>query len=228
MKSLFTLFLFCLIVYKLSAQDSPIEFNDKIITGSFEPKLTGIFINPDTRLSEKCITKEWLLSEILLYNNEIVKNKYLKYNGFDDSFIMWESSSFRAIRLERELIKEVKMKNEFDNSYMIFRPIKIKLINSGNEYTFLNVLIEGKISIYVYKHIAYYKVDDGPQPNFQFILKKQDGSYSIFKPNKAGFLSQFPEKKKELKKIITRNRLKIKKEKDLIKAVELFNMTLTD
>jgi hypothetical protein len=228
MKSFITLLILSLIICKLSAQYNTYEFIDTGIVHSFEPKLTGIVIYPDARFIEKCVNKDWLVSEILLYDNEIAKDKYLKYNGFDDSFVMWEASNSKVTRLEREFIKEVKMKNDFDNNYMIFRPFKMKLINSGHETTFLNVLVEGKISIYVYRHIAYFKIEDSPQPHYQFIIKKEDGSVSIFKPNKISLLAQFPDKKKELKKIISKNRLNIRKESDLAKAIEIFNSTLTD
>ena len=63
-------------------------------------------------------------------------------------------------------------------------------------------------------------------PKFQFYLKKQDGQYYRFKLNKSSFLAQFPDNKKALKQIIKKNKLKVKNETDLVKAIKLLNLEI--
>jgi hypothetical protein len=215
-----------IISWSISAQDNTFSIEDSLIVQSFEAKLMGIVINPDVELNKKSTTKDWCLSEITLYNDEIVCNKYLKYNGFDDSFIWLEPTTFMYTRLERDLIKVVKMKLNSDNEYLVFRSMQVKqLIPANSRNVFLNILVDGKISLYVYRKIEYYNNADY-KPNFKFIIKKEDGQFMIVRPIKASLLEQFPEKKKELRKIIKKNKLSIRKEADLKRAIELLNLEI--
>jgi len=226
MQKIIVILFLILVSWSISAQDKTPGFEDTLIAQSFEAKLTGIVIIPEEKLNEKCVTKDWCLSDITLYNDEIIRNKNLMYNGFDDSFIWLEPTDNLYTRLERDLIKEVKMKINSNNEYMVFRPMRVKqLMLSNSKNIFLNVLVDGKISLYVYRKIdCYNKVDYAP--HFKYFLKKQDGKFEVFRPNKISLVSQFPEKKKELRKIIKKNKLSIKKEADLKRAIELLNLEI--
>jgi hypothetical protein len=215
-----------IISWSISAQDNTFKLDDLIVEQSFEAKLTGIVINPDVLVNEKFITKNWCPSEITLYNDEIIYNKKLLYSGFDDAFIWLEPTANMYTQLERDLIKEVRMKLNSNNEYLVFRSFRVKqLMQSNSKNVFLNVLVDGKISLYIYRKIQFYNNTDY-EPNYKYFLKKQDGQFDIFRPNKVGLLAQFPEKKKELRKIIKKNRLSIKKEADLKKAIELLNLEI--
>jgi hypothetical protein len=223
MKRFVILFLLNVAIWKLVAQNNDFNSRDSLIVQSFEAKLTSTIIYPEEKFDQMCWPNNWYISSILLYNNELVTNKYLIYNGFENLFILLEPSKTLFSRLESDLVNEVNIKVKNSDS-LLFRKMKSKQVLNGDSVDiFFNVLVEGKISLYVYRKIIWDNFTNGYVHDFQFYLKKQDEKLYHFTLKKSSFLAQFPDNKKVLKQIIKKNKLRIKNELDLAKAVRLLN-----
>jgi hypothetical protein len=159
---------------------------------------------------------------VTLYNGEIIHNLNLKYNGYVDAFIWLEPKTYANVRLERELIKEVKL-NLSERDFLLFRLMEIDLLATINsKYNFINVLDEGKISLYVFRQFILYNLDQY-SPNFKYLLKKEDGKITSFIPANRNLFNELPGHKKQLKTIIKKNRLNVKNESDLVKTIKILN-----
>ncbi|MFN8254522.1 MAG: hypothetical protein U0W24_02455 [Bacteroidales bacterium] len=222
MKQLVAIFLLFSVFSGTVAQDLNTDTRDSVVFKNFEAKPVGVVIATDTRLSDKCLFRDWFPADVTLYNGEIIRNLNLKYNGFEDAFIWLEPSTFANVRLERELIKEVKLITS-GKTFFLFRLMEIDILSTINsKYNFINVLNEGKISLYVFRRFILYNLDQYT-PSYRYLLKKEDGTITTFIPARRNLLNELPEHKKQLQSIIRKNRLNIKKETDLVQAIKLLN-----
>lgn len=227
MKQIYTLLAFNFLMLNLFGQTTAFDGNDSTISKSFDPKLTAYYIQPKPHTHDQCYTTKWCSSRLVLYNNEVVNGVYLQYNGFNDSFIGLSQSELLQIRYNREMIKEVSISIPDSKDSLLFKPMKVKQVLSTDSIeVFINVLHEGKLSFYSYR--KYEEQNDSPDilPAYEFFLKKQGGQLQRIKLSRHSFLSQFPDQKRKIRKLIRENGLNLRDEKGMTRLVQLYNLSL--
>jgi len=223
---------FLLICFSISAQNS-VGTSISKVDSIFSPKLTGELYKPDTISSrgEQFFNGQWVESSVLLSTGERIDGVKIKYNGFLDEVIWQNTSNFKQFQLDKSYISDFWLKNDMDST-IHFQRLNITDSTARNPSgIFVEVAVEGKLSLYI-QHKVSHLVDELVAYKY-FIIYEQTPLYYIKLPsnlyfrmnelNRKAFLNLFPEQKKTLSKMVRTNRLNLKTEKGLIRAIDLMN-----
>jgi hypothetical protein len=166
----------------------------------------------------------WSNGEVKLVNGDIVKNELLRYNLLLDELLWLRKKDYSTGMVYKNTVQEFTVYN--DSSASTTRFIKVGLRNlysSDSAYTYLQVLTEGKVSLYVQrKVISISKSTNELKVKIKYYLKV-DGVYSGFTPNLSSLSETLKDDTKKMKSIVHTNRLNIRNEMELIKAVDIYN-----
>jgi hypothetical protein len=209
--------------------------NDSI----FEPDLIGeIYHEPLKYVGDQYFYKDWTPGNILLTNGQKVFNKQLKYNGLLDELIWYNPINIGTFKLDKAEISEFWLKKSADE---IAHFKQIELPETKEHQTskiFVQVESEGKFSLYIQRKLRAIGEEDVFMNghSYLFLTITPKAVYYIKLPsNKMVELNRInqyvlykllPEFKSEIQKILKSNRLKLKKEKDLIRLLVLMNRDL--
>ncbi len=202
----------------------------------FSAKLTGeFFYEKKQYIGDQYFNKDWTEGEILLSTGEMIYGKSLKYNGLFDELVWLNTFNFGKFKLDKSYINEFWFKNrKSPNNH--FK--QITLVDKGKDSVqniFVEVIIEGQISLYVQHKISLqwpkYMVVDNIRQKYDvleatpvYFIKPPSNSYlTLSKLRRKAFLRLFPEKQKEISKIIKDNHLNINIEYDFVKLIGLLN-----
>jgi len=227
-------FSFLLICISLNAQNN-VPANSVIDT-VFSPKLTGeSFFENKQYIGEQYFNKDWEKGDVLLSTGEMVYNKRLKYNGLFDEVIWMNNSNFGKYQLDKSSVSDFWLNSTTDKT------IHFKHINIGDSTgghgtdIFAQVGVEGKVSLYIQRKISitgeanvyinnslFYFNNIGESPLY-FIKLTTNHFTKLSRISRRVLLKLFPEKKKEIVKLMSDNHLNLKNESDLIKLIGLLN-----
>jgi hypothetical protein len=202
----------------------------------FSPKLTGeTYIEKKGYKGEQFFNKDWLESDILLSTGEEIHGEKLKYNGLLDELIWVNTSNYRQFRLDKSFISDFWLKNGSGNTNH-FKRMNVNEQNGDHSSdVFVEVGIEGKVSLFIQRRIkivgeendfqngALYVIESlGPKP--VYYIKTFSNKYMILsRISKNTFLKLFPERKKDIAKIMNDHHLNLKTEYDLIQLIKILN-----
>jgi hypothetical protein len=228
MRILLTLNVWLIISTLLNAQQSSQNdcINTNLSDDFYEDKITGeVFSNPVFYKGSQFYNDNWDLGEIRLINGKTVKNKYLKYNSLTDDLYWLRKNDYQQIIVNKDIVKEFTLISDKTNSKMLFRKMKItNWYTKDSASVFLQVLTEGKITLYSFRKIQIINNTNELFPFYKYLISKDDGSPSYFVPLRKNLLKLYPEKKAEIRAILRKEHLRVKKhEEQLIKAIELIN-----
>jgi len=228
-------FSFLLICISINAQNNnPVQESDK--DSIFTTKLTGeLFFDNIQYIGEMYYNKNWVKSDILLSTGSMVYGEKIKYNGFFDEVIWLNSSNFGKYKLDKSFITDFWLKSATDQT-IHFKRIHVgdtPVLNQSD--IFVQVVIEGKMSIYIQRKISVigeeniyidnrlcYFNDVGETPLY-FIRLATNHYLKMNRINRRTFLKLFPDQKKEIVKLLKDNHLSFKTESDFIKVIDLMN-----
>jgi hypothetical protein len=99
--------------------------------------------------------QDWLLGDILLATGEVVRNKFIKYNGLLDELFWLEPGSKNIIKLDKDAIQQFHYSNYMGDTSVYFRKIKIKQsANSDSAGIFVQIIYIGNLSLFI-SHTFY-------------------------------------------------------------------------
>lgn len=200
------LIIYCPTLY--GQAESCCNCKDKLI---YEPGLSGEVssIPYDTNTY---FNKNWLPGDIFLTNGEIVRNKYITYNGLLDELFCLEPKSGNTVKLDKEAIIRFHFLNFNGDTTVYFRKLKIKKdILTDSSVVFVQEIYLGKLSLYVFHTFYVDQREIIPNKNVLFekeiysvkpiyFLRFTDGKTvalnSLTWKNLSGLL---PEKKEQIK-----------------------------
>ncbi len=189
----------------------------------FSPALSGTYhINKFAKYKMQYIDL-WREGEVLLVSGEIAKNKYLRYNALLDEIMWMRISDYKVVMLYKDLVQGFTIYSEQGKNEKVYKKTIVPDFNYLGSI-FLEVLVEGKCSLYCYRRIEMIPTIYELYPDFQYYLK-MDEDYIHISLRRSSVLKAFSdEEKTKIKSIIRSNRLKIKKnETDLIRLIVLLN-----
>ena len=185
-----------------------------------EPDLSGELFDPAQPLDIiTYFNTGWLLGDIFLTNGEIVKNKYIKYNGLLDELLWLEPKLNKIIKLDKEGIERFHFLNFKGDTSVYFSKIHAKryaLVDSSE--IFGQELFNGKLSLFVFHNfvierreisnnegIISQKDVYGEEPiyYFRFMNNKTVAFKSL---NRKSLYSIAPDKKDQIKKFFKENK----------------------
>jgi len=206
------------------------------VDSTFLPKLTGeFFYEGKTYIGEQYYNKDWMTGDILLSTGAMVYDKSLKYNGLFDELIWMNETNFGKFKIDKPFVCEFWLKN---NPYSTIHFKQISLSEPGNtkrQDIFAELRVEGNLSLFIQRKISII----GTQFNYidnmlcqfdiitatpRYYIKLPSSQYLMLtKLRRRAFLKLFPEKKKNIAKIIRKNDLDVSVESDFVKLIELMN-----
>ncbi|MGD2035538.1 MAG: hypothetical protein PVF73_10810 [Bacteroidales bacterium] len=188
----------------------------------FPSVLCGIYRANTIFLESDHFIDDWKKGEVLLSSGEVVRDEYLRYNGLLDNVFWLRVTDYKIAMLYKELVKGFNVYSEHDEKGKKYRKMIVPGYFSEGE-VFLEVLTEGKISVYCYRRIEMEHSTFEVYPDYQYYLKVNEDYRHIFL-RRFSVISVLPDEEKiKMRSIIRSNRLRMKDEQDLIRAFELLN-----
>ena len=213
---------------------------DNIDIKSSELCLTGELFTPDQVIDGTTyFNSEWLPGDIYLSNGEIVRNKFIKYNGLLDELFWKEPKSNNVIKLDKEAIRQFHFQNLNGDSTIYFRKIKGKrnAIADSGEF-FAQVVNDGSLSLFVlhtYKTagtelirkngVLFEKVNYVEVP--VYIFRLTNNNTFVFKSlNRKRLYSISPANSEKIKEFLKTNRTRDFKDISYLRRLTQFLGTL--
>lgn len=187
----------------------------------FEDNLYGEFYFNLNHNEIQFFNKKCELGDILLENNKWVTNKYLNFQLFSNQLIWLRTTDYSKIKVLSNSVKEFIIRPKDKKACQIFRKINVKpWYRIDSTKRFLQILVEGEFNLYVYRSITN---ESYPIKEYYYQF---NNNISYFKPRRSILYRLAGEKHDIMKMVVQKNHLHIKKEADLITAIQLFNQVL--
>ncbi|MCF8335255.1 MAG: hypothetical protein K9H65_01510 [Bacteroidales bacterium] len=230
------LIIFCLSAFSQSSGYYCSCKNNQAQELSFKPKLRGeVFVNEFPR-NDIQYFRDWTRGKVILSDSTVVEKQHLRYNRYHDQLLWFRPKDSKIMVVDKSMLAGFEL--IFDEREDTARFIKKKFTPWHTKDTtnvFFQVLVEKGIELYVLRDIKYIAHNNELHLKNRYVLYK-DGSYHKFKPNRWSLYRLFREDKSQwfifqlftdknigkMRRIIRSHHLKIKKERDLIRAIRLY------
>ncbi len=193
---------------------------------TFEKKLTGrAYINkyPGNQMQ---FSGDWQNGALYLTNGTVIQHINLRYNRFLDEVIWRRIPGQETAILTKEQIDKFIL--EDDSHHETARFVKTNLAQwqpKGKEETYLEELVSGKVTLYVYRRLLMQGRDYSMYPSYMYFVKTDGQLYRIYL-NRISIKTLFRQDKSTIKKAI-RSAISLRiKENDLVKIIGKYNELL--
>jgi hypothetical protein len=181
-----------------------------------------IYISPSLNRKE-LYYGSWGIGEVELIDGTVVKDKILRYNGYLDELVWLRDADKKTGLVDKQLVKSFRIFNKEYGSIDFFKKFKIKHWYSlDTSVVYMHVLAEGKLSLYVSRKIIQMSNSQEYVTKHEYYLYR-DSNFIPFKPNRVYFLQILGSEKEKMKLILRVNHLKVRKENQLLRAIEIYN-----
>lgn len=197
------------------------------------PKIKGARIIPFPSYNgSPYLTENWLPGKIELTTGEIIDSLHIRYSSYKDELFYYNSEAACQINIDKATLNGFEF-TDIDGRDRIFR--KLFFESYTKTYRFFEILSSGSISIVAHRKTGLntttaYHDKSGILKNMEYVPEHQlyfyskEQGYSNVKPNTASFLSKFEKSsQKPIKRLLRKNRIKIKTENELIQAWEMIS-----
>lgn len=209
----------------------------EIITKEYEPRLSGELYRFTLRADGKYyLYDNWVKSTILLTSGEKVIGERVKYNNYLDELIWLSSKTYKPVKLDKKLVDEFYIQLPNQREPMVFKNISFDVAFSDESRNiFAHSLYEGNISLMAHRRVIrtgerLTSVDGSliSIPRLQsdpvfYIIKDDDVAYEINRFNRWSLYRIFPEYRSEIRAAFRSERLWIRSEDDIIRAVKIID-----
>jgi len=171
---------------------------------------------------------DWMIGDIFLDNGRGIKNVMIKFDVYAHRVLVYHENLKRVVLIEKQHTAEFILRVSGEERR--FR--KLMEVNSKSKVfdgCYFEVLSEGEISLLKLNYRDVYPINN---PNKIFIDEFTDEeNYMVFVNNdykqirlsRNYFFHNYPEYKDQLRKYIRKNKLKVRTEKDFVKAINYLN-----
>jgi hypothetical protein len=189
----------------------------------YEEKIMAKAIIDNSLNNNNQYLSNWSKGDILFVDGAIVKNVFLRYNAFTDQLMWLREPEYRTGIIYKPFISGFKITDKSNISSSLYKKTNIKNWYSADSLSvFLKVLAEGPISLYIYEHLKKLRTSDEMFQDNEYILLK-GGTFHKLKANRLSLFRLMGDDKPKMKSIVRSQHLKVRKEDQLIKAIELYN-----
>jgi hypothetical protein len=171
--------------------------------------------------------EEWRKGSVLLINGKTVTEEFLKYNGFLDKFFVYKPVTGKLVILNDEKIKEVNLIDHGTGETNRFIRNRVKNPYAADSVdTYLEVLTTGPNSLYARRRMEYFPASHNYKPATRYYVSMSDLSMHQVDPRNKNFPILTGKTEEVLKTQLRKARLNIKRERDFIQVVNLYNELL--
>ena len=171
----------------------------------------------------------WLYGGIFLENGTEATNVLLRYDMLEDNVVFYHEKEKLLFAVDKSTVKSFYLiKNDRDTVF--FQKHQGKKIDSriqNNDY--LQILYKGKLQ-FIARHNAIISLatdsktqDEIIQQHFYYL--KKDNRYYEIDLNYRSLFKLFPDRKKEIKKLIKKNYLRRRKESNMAELISLIDQS---
>lgn len=194
-------------------------------------KLYGRIYHSTAHANQYFLTPiDWVDGEIQLSDGDVVENMKMRYDAKNDELVAYNDNLKSLLYVEKEQVKGFIMQE--DGVSRKFVKIKNRNINWGSQY--FEELYGGQNSLlarhYVHEQkVSPFKDKYGIMRDSEYLMKVEyyfysvDEGYEKVGVKKRAYLAAYPEKKREIKKILRSENIRISDEKSMIRAFKVLD-----
>jgi hypothetical protein len=181
------------------------------------------YINPVEGYEGDQYLNEWSYGEVDLADGDMITNIFVRYDRYTDQLLWLRMSDYRKGVLNKEDITGFRLIDAMNHLHASFTKMKIKLPFADSTESFLQVMVEGKIGLYIYRNVTTEPVEYKLMDNTRHLIHANGQDYQVTLRRKS--LLELPFiNKSEMKKVIRRNHVPIKdNEQGLVRAIASYN-----
>ncbi len=112
------------------------------------------YSNPIPRYRGEQYLSDWTRGEVILRNGETVRNMDLRYERYMDEVLWLRSGDFRIGVLNKRIIEGFRLQGEDGSLSLFFVKKRIKLPATDSLDAYLQVLVEGPVSLFAYRNVV--------------------------------------------------------------------------
>ena len=222
--SILLFFLFC--IQRILSQDNGCNCSSEEDFLNWQQKgLIGVeYTNPvNGYKGEEQYLQDWTNGEIYLNNGGFIPNVILRYDRYLDQLLWMRMSDYRKGVLNKDIINGFKLYKEWIIPESVYTKKRIELPWIDSTEVFLQVMVEGEISMYVYRKVKKEPVEFKLMDNTKYILESAGKVYAV--PLRRKSLLEMPFiVKAEMKKVLRKYRIAVmNNEKGMADAIDLYN-----
>lgn len=199
-----------------------------------EPNLFGEILYQQTLTSgSQFLFNEWTKGNVELSSGRIAQNVDIKYNGYTDE-LMWLNPSLKIVVLDKKSVSGFSITDPKTGSMLTFKKMKVKVpFYIQTTDTYLQVLHQGKYKLYAFRQIvqsgrvinteknrSFELPEIKPKPLY-YIELPEGQMIQFYKAKKSTFINLFPNKKNEVKKLLSSQKIRLNHESELVRAMEI-------
>ncbi len=209
---------------KLFSQNSSCSCSDdELHSADFEKYLSGNLFISELRSIRSQYFHKWAEGDIIMSDGYVVKDKLIRYNRYYDELIWLREKDFKTAIIDKETVSDFIIYDEEKNPYAHFKKIRIKnWYEFDSTDVYIQVLTEGDVSLYAFRRTILISNRNEVYEKDEYYLFKEN-NYIKVEPRRFILLRTMPEYKSRLRQIIRKNRLKVRYESQLAKAIVLLN-----
>jgi hypothetical protein len=179
--------------------------------------------NPVTGYKGNQYLQDWTYGDVKLINGEVIREVILRYDRYSDDLLWLRKGDYRKGVLNKEIITGFVLRNDWNKTQVTFTKRKIDLPWLDSTEVFLQVMVEGPVSMYVYRKVKEEAVQYNLIDNTKYIIEYEGKDHVIALRRKS--LLELPFiVKAEMKKVIRRNRIHIlNNESGMAMAIDFYN-----
>lgn len=202
----------------------------------FEAKLTGQAFQMKKTSGNQLFKDGSFSGDIILITGDTVRDKQIGYNSYEDELIWTMPVTSRMIKVDKEQVEKFILNNTDDEIPVSFRHLQGTTAGERQIDLFARVLLEDSISLYVTHTIQFVEKiehNDGSVITLVDKIEPISPVYYMGLPRnkyievkhlrKKYIYVALPEYKDTIKALLIRHHQTLRKERDLIRIVQLFN-----
>lgn len=183
---------------------------------------------------------EWKTGTATLAAGQLVEDVQLRYNGYIDELIWLPGVESNPVKVDKGLIRSFYLTSDFEpnNPYQFINTQYTNDLKNISPNRFVQVMYKGEISLYIFRNIEQYdqlekKTARGtyiipqirPQPVYYLVTENKEVK-QLNKISSRRLRNLFPSHKKEIRSILRKNNLSLKKESDLLELIPILENIL--
>lgn len=210
--------------------------NLKQSSNNLNGKIAGeiYYLNPKAN-NYFFLHKEWVKGSVVFKTGEVFENIDLRYQAFNDELITFNENNRVLVKIDKEKVKEFTL-NFSDSDENATNPtfVNIDSVSIFVNTNYFECLYRGTVMLLVSsrvieKKVTPYNDSNGEFRDSEFILRKASFIYSIqnglnrITYSNHSVANVYPEQKREIKKILRQNKIKISDAKSATNALEILD-----
>lgn len=194
-------------------------------------KLTGtVFVLSSKSNSNYFLQKDWVDGSITLEDNDVFNGLKLRYNAFEDKLVVYNSNLRNLFVADKEKVKSFTVNTPGANQKFVKffydgypkgdRYFEV-LYSGGLDFLAFREIVEEKTSPFVDK-FGIMK-DTRFQDKSTYFMYSSETGFEKIRLRRRSVLNYFPENKREIRRLLRRNKVNVFDEKGMIRAIQLLD-----